>query len=98
MSTQLLKPDHGAFDDAKHEAVKYMKNKEVFILVSLKDIRRAMITYEKMDHWKYIEDEFFKKHAVRVLDRERLVLYQTVDDETMKISGHIGYSLSDRAV
>jgi hypothetical protein len=84
-----------AFSDAKHKAVSEMKHKALEIFVSQSDIFEAAAKYDKHDHWAYIRDQFRAKHGVEILDTEKLVLYTTVDDNTMKIVGHKGFSLSE---
>ena len=85
-----------AFNRAKHEAVKGMKSKELCVYISQEDIFNARVEYGETDYWKFIADKFKLAHGVFVTDREKLILYTTLSDTTMKISGHIGYSLSDR--
>jgi hypothetical protein len=88
--------DKNAFSREKHRAVKDMKHKALEIFISIDDIFQARAAYpEQSDYWRYVRDQFLKKHNVLVLDTEKLVMYTTVDDNTMKIVGHKGYSLSE---
>lgn len=84
-----------AFDKKKHDAVKELKHKEKSIYVSTDDIFEAKPKYGNDDHWGYIRDQFREKHGVEITDTEKLVLYTTLLDNTMKISGHVGFSLGE---
>lgn len=91
-----MSDQRNAFHPSKHRAVKDLKHKELVIYVSTDDIFEARAKYGQAEHWKYIEDQFMEKHGVRIIDRDKLVLYTTVVDDVLKITGHIGYSLSER--
>jgi hypothetical protein len=84
-----------AFDRRKHDAVKHLNHLAKEIFVSTDDIFNVRHKYGAKDHWKYIKNMFWEKHRVRVLDVEKLVLYTTLLDNTMKIVGHKGISISE---
>jgi len=84
-----------AFNPKKHDEVKALEHKKKSIFVSTDDIFRETANYGPNQHWKYVKDQFYIKHRVRVLDTEKLVLYRTVLDNTIEISGHTGYSISE---
>ena len=84
-----------AFNVKKHELVKNLEHKKKSIFISTDDIFRETANYGPKMHWKYIEDQFYLKHRVKVLDREKLVLYRTVLDNTIEIAGHTGFSITE---
>ena len=84
-----------AFSVDKHRAVKELKHKEKVIYVSTQDIFNAQVKYGEWEHKKYVEDRFWQEHRCVILDFEKLVFYTTLDDNIMKIAGHMGYSISE---
>jgi len=84
-----------AFNTKKHELVKNLDHKKKSIFISTDDVFRENAHYGPKGYWKYVEDEFYLKHGVKVLDREKLVLYTTVLDGTIEVAGHIGFSISE---
>lgn len=91
-----MSSEKNAFSVRKHRDVRNMAHKAIEIYISTQEIFDANVSYKKGMHWNYVKDKFWAKHRVKVLDVEKLVLYTTVDDNTMKIVGHTGYSLTDR--
>lgn len=92
-----MSDERRAFDRKKHEAVKFLQHKAVEIYISTQEIHDANVDYKPGMHWRYVADKFREKHGVEILDTEKLVLYTTVDDFTMKIVGHKGYSVTEPA-
>jgi hypothetical protein len=84
-----------AFDTKKHNAVKEMKHREKSIFVSTSDIFDATAKYGQGEYWKFVRDKFRDKHGVEITDTEKLVFYTTLLDDTMKISGHTRYSITE---
>jgi len=84
-----------AFSREKHQAVKGMSHKEKSIYISTDEIFEARASYGDNDHWKYVREKFKEKHGVAVIDTEKLVMYSTLDPNILKISGHIGYSITE---
>ena len=83
-----------AFDRKKHELTKGMAHLAKEIYISTDDIFENKPKYADHDHWGYVRDQFREKHGVEVTDTEKLVLYTTVLDNTMKIVGHMDYSIT----
>lgn len=85
-----------AFNKKKHDETKDMQHKSLSIYISQDQIFDEKPNYGKNDYRKFVSDQFMKEHSVEVLNFEKLVFYATVSDTIMRITGHIGYSLSDR--
>lgn len=85
-----------AFNKKKHDETKDMQHKSLSIFISQDQIFHEKINYGKNEYRKFVSDLFMKEHSVEVLNFDKLVFYSTVSDTIMRITGHIGYSLSDR--